>query len=250
MFDSPVAATEKIPELKELSKLIKASPNVTKVLSDKNLVATIFAPNNDAVTAALEYVKSNFPDMTTEQLVELGVVDNLLKYHVTAGKAALTSDRLKDGMKLTMLNDEKTTILKKASEDAASEPGRRLLQANESVFIQSNTNQTAAVLDANYQGGKAIIHVIDGVLIPESFAAAYGLQDIPGAANVTADANATAEEPAGGAGNDTATAKDGAAKKGDAAAPASSPKPAPKSAAGIAAAALLGVPALLAALML
>jgi hypothetical protein len=47
------------------------------------------------------------------QLVELGVVDNLLKYHVTAGKAALTSDRLKDGMKLTMLNEEKTTILKK-----------------------------------------------------------------------------------------------------------------------------------------
>lgn len=46
------------------------------------------------------------------QLVELGVVDNLLKYHVTAGKAALTSDRLKDGQKLTMLNDEKTTILK------------------------------------------------------------------------------------------------------------------------------------------
>jgi hypothetical protein len=52
MFDSPVAATEKIPELKELSKLIKASPNVTKVLSDKNLVATIFAPNNDVSTKA------------------------------------------------------------------------------------------------------------------------------------------------------------------------------------------------------
>lgn len=50
MFDSPVAATEKIPELKELNKLIKASPNVTKVLSDKNLVATIFAPNNDVST--------------------------------------------------------------------------------------------------------------------------------------------------------------------------------------------------------
>jgi hypothetical protein len=47
----------------------------------------------------------------------------------------------------------------RAAEDAASEPGRRLLQANESVFIKSNTNQTAAVQDANYQGGKAIIHV-------------------------------------------------------------------------------------------
>jgi hypothetical protein len=53
MFDSPVAATEEIPELKELSKLIKASPNVTKVLSDKNLVATIFAPSNDVSTRLL-----------------------------------------------------------------------------------------------------------------------------------------------------------------------------------------------------
>lgn len=49
-FDSPEAAAQKIPELRELSKLISASPAVSKLLKDKNLVATIFAPNN-AVSA-------------------------------------------------------------------------------------------------------------------------------------------------------------------------------------------------------
>lgn len=49
-FDTPEAAAKKIPELRELSKLISASPAVSKLLKDKNLVATIFAPNN-AVSA-------------------------------------------------------------------------------------------------------------------------------------------------------------------------------------------------------
>jgi hypothetical protein len=104
-----------------------------------------------------------------------------------------------------------------------------------------------AELTCVYRVPPCCLQVIDGVLIPESFAAAYGLQDIPGATNAT-DANTTAEEPAGGADNATAAAKGDATKKGDAAAPSPSPKP--KSAADVAAAALLSVPALLAALML
>lgn len=46
LYDSPEAALGRIPELRELSKLVSASPAVTKLLQDKNLVATIFAPNN------------------------------------------------------------------------------------------------------------------------------------------------------------------------------------------------------------
>jgi hypothetical protein len=46
MYDSPEAAARRIPELRELSKLISASPDVSKLLQDRNLVATIFAPNN------------------------------------------------------------------------------------------------------------------------------------------------------------------------------------------------------------
>lgn len=46
-YDSPKAAAERIPELKELNRLVTASPAVTKLLKDKDLVATIFAPNNE-----------------------------------------------------------------------------------------------------------------------------------------------------------------------------------------------------------
>lgn len=48
--------------------------------------------------------------MTAKGLQEAGVLEGLLQYHVTAGNAALTADRLKDGMKLTMLNKEPTII--------------------------------------------------------------------------------------------------------------------------------------------
>lgn len=36
---------------------------------------------------------------------------------------------------------------------------RHLLQAADSWFIRTNTNQSVAITDTNYQGGKAIIHV-------------------------------------------------------------------------------------------
>ena len=62
---------------------------------------------------ALEYLDTNFPNMTAKELAEMGIVDSLLKYHVTAGNAALTSDRLRNGMKLTMLDGSPITILKK-----------------------------------------------------------------------------------------------------------------------------------------
>lgn len=65
-----------------------------------------------AVKAALAYVNSAFPNVTTAELSEMGIIDGLLQYHVTAGNAALTSDRLKPNMALTMLNKEKTTIVK------------------------------------------------------------------------------------------------------------------------------------------
>lgn len=66
-----------------------------------------------AVKGALEYLNTNFPNMTTKELAEMGIVDSLLTYHVTAGNAALTSDRLRNGMKLTMMDGNPITIIKK-----------------------------------------------------------------------------------------------------------------------------------------
>lgn len=63
-----------------------------------------------AIQAALQYVSANFPNLTTTELADVGIVDALLQYHVSP-KAAVTSDKLKNGQKLTMLNNETTTII-------------------------------------------------------------------------------------------------------------------------------------------
>jgi hypothetical protein len=54
-YESPDAAAKAVPQLRELSRLIAASPNVTRVMKNKDLVTTIFAPNNavSAVAAGL-----------------------------------------------------------------------------------------------------------------------------------------------------------------------------------------------------
>lgn len=123
-----------------------------------------------------------------------------------------------------------------------SEPtgGARHLLQDDSVlaFIRSNTNQTIPIQDANYKAGRAVLHVIDGVLIPDSLAQNYSMTDIPGASNETLEEaptadNETAVEPAGNATNATAA---GTTEK---------PATAAKSAAGMAVATLLALPALL-----
>lgn len=65
-----------------------------------------------AIKAALKYVSANFPNLTTSELADVGILDALLQYHVS-GKAAISSDKLKNGQKLTMLNGETTTIVVK-----------------------------------------------------------------------------------------------------------------------------------------
>lgn len=146
----------------------------------------------------------------------------------------------------------------RAAAAAGLSPGRvrRLLQADDEPAapawaIRSNTNQTVPIQDADYQGGKAIIHIIDGVLIPDSLAKNFSLTDIPGASNETM------EEPAAAGANDTEPAGAGPTAAGagpgpvDAAAtPSPSPSPAPKSSAATAVVSLLAVPTLLAVLML
>jgi hypothetical protein len=85
--------------------------------SDRGDISNKASCNNlcvlQAVKGALEYLTTNFPNMTVKELGEMGIIDSLLQYHVTAGNAALTSDRLKNGMKLTMLDGSPITLIKK-----------------------------------------------------------------------------------------------------------------------------------------
>lgn len=62
-----------------------------------------------AVVAAVEYV-ANATGVDAATLAELGVVDQLLSYHVAPG-AALVMERLVNGQVLTMLDGNTTTIV-------------------------------------------------------------------------------------------------------------------------------------------
>lgn len=102
-------------------------------------------------------------------------------------------------------------------------------------FAVSLMRVAAPTLCCGLQGGKAILHVIDGVLIPKSLVEKLNLTSLPGA---------TAEPGAEGAG-----AAKSKATKGEGATPGSSPAPKAKSSAAMAATTLLA-PALLALLVL
>ena len=60
------------------------------------------------MTTAIEFV-TNATSADAATLAEMGVVEQLLRYHVTEGAAVLL-DRLKNEQKLTMLDGNKTTI--------------------------------------------------------------------------------------------------------------------------------------------
>lgn len=219
-FSSPLFAIQQVPELEELAQLAAGS-NAAALLSNKTLVSTIFAPNNQAVNSAVDYIETaTGVDIST--LTEMGVVEQLLAYHVAPG-AALAMDRLVGGQELTMLDGNMTTISTGMVGGA-----RRLLQlSNETFFISTDSNQKVGIQSGNIQGGRSILHVIDGVLVPRALLEQYNISTA-GLPGFSADlANSTLA-------NSTAAVL---------------PATPAKSAAGATAAALLSIPALLALLL-
>jgi hypothetical protein len=105
---------------------------------------------------------------------------------------------------------------------------RRLLQlSNETFFISTDSNQKVGIQSGNIQGGRSILHVIDGVLVPRALLEQYNISTA-GLPGFSADlANSTLA-------NSTAAVL---------------PATPAKSAAGATAAALLSIPALLALLL-
>ena len=99
---------------------------------------TVFAPTDDAITALVEAL-----DITTEQLLALPNLGEILQYHVVAG-TAMAAD-LSDGQMITTLIEQDVTV-------SITEAG---------VFIN---NAQVTVADVTADNG--VVHVIDAVLIP------------------------------------------------------------------------------------
>lgn len=109
---------------------------------------TVFAPTNDAFAALLEQL-----DITAEQLLAHPDLSDVLLYHVVSGKVMSTD--LSDGLKAATLQGEELTF-----------------DLSDGVMVNASTVTTADI-----EGTNGVIHVIDSVLVPESFTLSDSMED-------------------------------------------------------------------------
>lgn len=131
-----VSLAMKSPDHTTLVTAIKAAKYVTSVAASGPL--TVFAPTNDAF--------AKLPAGTVEGLLKPEKGDDLrqiLKYHVTT--SALDASYFKDGQSLAMANGAKTKI--RVDGDKISINGANIV--------------------ASYRASNGMLHVIDGVLLPQ-----------------------------------------------------------------------------------
>lgn len=142
----------------DLSILVQAvqAAGLAEALSDPTLVATVLAPTNDAFEALAAQLGLEVGDFLDPERVAL--LATVLQYHAVPGVAA-TSDDLTDGQSLTTLNDGETITVQKSGSDITLVPS--LAGAS-----------SAAVIQADLIACDAIVHVIDGVLLPANIAGA------------------------------------------------------------------------------
>jgi transforming growth factor-beta-induced protein len=144
-FELPKASIVSIAsETSSVSILVDALtmfPDLVSALSNDGSY-TVFAPTNDAFTALLGVIgQSGLEDIPED------VIERILKYHVIPDAVVMSTD-LSDGqMAGTLLSDDdKITVSFEGS----------------SVFINS-----AMVTEADVEASNGVIHIIDGVLVPE-----------------------------------------------------------------------------------
>lgn len=114
-------------------------------IADPNFEATIFAPTNWAFEVALVKLRISPAQLWTDKTA----LTNLLSYHTVLGKALSAGD-LKDGQQLTTASQHHLTV--KVDKVAGT-------------FIQGG-KESAKVVAADIKAGKAVIHVVDAVLVP------------------------------------------------------------------------------------
>lgn len=133
---------------------------------------TVFAPTNDAFLALIAELGVDPTAMMADQEALMGV----LLYHVANGE--VTSDTLEDGQEIMTLAGETITV-----------------SVGDSVVL----NDSATVTTADIAASNGVVHVIDAVLVPQSFMAAMEATAEEATEEVTeepAEEAATEEAPA------------------------------------------------------
>ncbi|KAF6261096.1 FAS1 domain-containing protein [Scenedesmus sp. NREL 46B-D3] len=152
MFVSDEPAAKTVAELADnapgnVSMLVNGvkRADLQAVIGDPNWEATIFCPSNKAFRAALLKLKIKITDLYTDKTALL----NILSYHTVPGTALSAAD-LKDGQELTTASQHKLTV------HVDKVAGTSIAGASD----------TGTVVAADIRAGKAIVHVIDEVLLP------------------------------------------------------------------------------------
>jgi uncharacterized surface protein with fasciclin (FAS1) repeats len=131
-----------------VAALIQADAGLVELLQTDGPF-TVFAPTNQAFADLLDALGSEYnsiEDFDTAEEKEL--LAGILKYHVIAGTAAMSSD-LSDGQMITTAQGQDVTVVLTGG-----------------VFIRDANNNDAQVTTADAQASNGVVHIIDKVLLP------------------------------------------------------------------------------------
>ncbi|KAI3435018.1 hypothetical protein D9Q98_003070 [Chlorella vulgaris] len=144
----PASVAELVANTADTSILLAAvqAAGLTEALSDPDLVATVFAPTDDAFVAALEALNVT----AAEILADTELLTTVLTYHVVPGAAVMAAD-LVDG-------DAFQSML-------AGPTGELTFMAPASLMTTSG--QTVNIITTDIMAGKAVVHLIDMVMLPD-----------------------------------------------------------------------------------
>ncbi|PNW82278.1 hypothetical protein CHLRE_06g278170v5 [Chlamydomonas reinhardtii] len=152
-------------------------------LSSPNLVATFFAPTNEAIEQAGDLLASlGTNPVFTPQIQQ--IVNELLGSHIHLGEALTYADLNMDGKKIPV-------GLNPAAYTAADNTVLTVIANSTGVYLQS-TN-IVMVSTTTLTAGKSIIHVIDGVIVSPKLLA---MLPPPGSSPAPTPASTPGEEPA------------------------------------------------------
>eukprot|EP01024_Parvocaulis_polyphysoides_P004980 TRINITY_DN1123_c0_g1_i4.p1 TRINITY_DN1123_c0_g1~~TRINITY_DN1123_c0_g1_i4.p1 ORF type:complete len:306 (-),score=60.60 TRINITY_DN1123_c0_g1_i4:236-1153(-) len=137
-----VEAALATPELSTLVAALQAA-NLVDALANSSLVATVFAPTNDAFERLFQKFNA-----TAEQVLADPLLDSILLYHVVPNAAVFSTD-LEDGAVVTTLAEQDLTI-----------------DLEDGVKIEGK-GSVGNVTIPDISACEAVIHVIDEVLLPD-----------------------------------------------------------------------------------
>jgi uncharacterized surface protein with fasciclin (FAS1) repeats len=183
-FRTVAEALTQVPQFSSTARAAGGDPSLVNVLSNPQLVATVFAPNNAAWT---KLARSNSPLLNNSTMLR-----DTVAYSVATNRA-LSQDELRalgTGSTLSTLSGAPLIVgqMSTAAEQALVQTGDVRPMAQEAgelmagmpmgsaaLMMSSDSGvQSVGVVGEPFVAGRAMVHEVDGVLMPKAVAQQVG----------------------------------------------------------------------------